>query len=362
MIRAVKVLLLAGLIAGLMALGGSPAQADMRSERVRFDANGLSLSGLLSVPEQGEANALVILVHGYGKTNAVEQNWHYDLRSRFATIGVASFLWDKPGCGDSEGEFDPNQSIESSAGEVTAAAAFLRGRNVPGAHKIGLWGVSRAGWIAPLAASQDKSIAFWISVSGVDGNESFGYLLKSNWRIEGYSDERIDQLYGEWLKGAQMAIKGASYEEVMAATANLREDPFYRYMSGGDTSPTEEAYEAAAKSMRQLSHGFDAETGLVIYVEDFADKLASLDMPVLALFGEQDTSVNWRASIALYERTIGRNPGASLTVEIFPNANHNLHKSSTGGFKEMLDILNAPETAPGYYDVILTWLQEVVAP
>ena len=70
-------------------------------------------------------------------------------------------------------------------------------------------------------------------------------------------------------------------------------------------------------------------------------------------------SVDWRTSKALYEATIGANPNASLTVRTFPGANHNLHQSATGGFREMLEILNAPEFAPGYYDVILEWLEKV---
>jgi hypothetical protein len=69
--------------------------------------------------------------------------------------------------------------------------------------KIGLWGISRAGWIAPLAMAQHPGIGFWISVSGTDDKENFPYFIESNFRIEGRSEVQIrrvaeaDQLVSE---------------------------------------------------------------------------------------------------------------------------------------------------------------------
>ena len=170
---------LVGIISWLSVATAQP----LTTSQVSFEANGQELVGLLDVPTDGEAKAVVIFVHGYGATNVVEQNWYYRLRATFAARGIASLVWDKPGNGQSEGEFDINQPVASSAREVLAAAAFLRDQNVPGSDKIGFWGVSRAGWIVPLAMSQDPGLAFWMSASGTDDKESFGYLLRTNWRI-----------------------------------------------------------------------------------------------------------------------------------------------------------------------------------
>ncbi len=353
-----RVLAIAGwLLVGPFALK-TLANENMSTEPLRFEANGLELSGILDVPAKEDAHALVIFVHGYGATNVVEQNWYYDLRSRFAAQGIASFVWDKPGCGDSEGNFDIDQPVASSANEVVAAAAFLRDRKAPGSDKIGLWGISRAGWIAPLALSRDEDLAFWISVSGVDDKESFGYLLESNWRIDGYDEGRIDHLLAEWRRGNEMVANGGEYADYLAATEDYRADEFVRYLSGTDEIPSETSFNAWRASVEALAPSFDPETGLMIYVDGFPQLLSKLDVPVLALFGEKDTSVDWRSTKTLYEETIGVNPNASLTVRTFPDANHNLHQSTTGGFREMLEILNAPEMAPGYYDVILRWLKE----
>ncbi len=328
----------------------------MVTERLTFEVNGLELSGILDRPSGDGAEALVIFVHGYGATNVVEQNWYYDLRSRFAAHGIASFVWDKPGCGASAGEFDIDQPVASSADEVVAAAAFLREIDAPGAARIGLWGISRAGWIAPLALSRDEDLAFWISVSGVDDKETFGYLLASNWRIEGYAEQRINRLLGQWRRGSEIVAAGGSYLDFIEATREYQADPLVQYLSGSKEPPSEADFNAFRARWKNDPPSIDPQSGLVIYVDGFADLLSSLDVPVLALFGEKDTSVDWRAAKALYENTIGRNPDASLSIKTFADGNHNLHQSVTGGFKEMLDILSAPERVPGYYTTILDWL------
>lgn len=229
-----------------------------------------------------------------------------------------------------------------------------------GAEKIGLWGISRAGWIAPIAISKDKNIKFWISVSGVDEKETFGYLLKSNWRLEGYEDAEIEKLYGQWMKGNEIVSTKGSYEDYIEATIDLRADGFLNHLSGSDEELSKPEFQDMVTNHQTLNANYDLETGLMIYVEGFAEMLSDLDIAVLAILGEKDSIVDWRSTQQLYEETIGSNPDASLSVVTFANGNHNLHESQTGSFKEMIDILDAPVMAPGYYEAISTWMTETV--
>ncbi len=334
------------------AVAASPMTTDIRY----FTVDGHRLAALFSAPKEQPASATVIIVHGYGPTRVIDQNWYYELRYRLADAGIASFVWDKPGSGQSEGEFDIDQPVASSADEVLAAADFLRSTDTPGSSSIGLFSMSRGGWIAPLAMSQDPRLDFWISVSGVDDKESFGYLLESNWRLSGYPESRISTLLSQWNAGNAVVADGGNYREFLAATTDYRADPFVLEMVGGDSTFGEASFEAYQASWQNTSSKLDPESGLLIYVEDFDEMLSSLDVPVLALFGEKDSSVDWQSTRRLYERTIGRNASASLTVKTFPSGNHNLHDSETGSFKEMLEILDSPRMVDGYFDVILHWL------
>lgn len=344
-------------LAAIMSTGLSATDADeMRSEIKQFRVGENLLSGLYSQPTNEPAEALVIIVHGYGETHVIDQNWYHGFRSRLAGIGIASFVWDKPGSGRSEGEFDINQPVASSAEEVVLAAEFLRSIAAPGSERIGLWGVSRGGWIAPLALSRDEDLAFWISVSGVDDKESFGYLLESNWRLLGYSEQRIDRLLNQWIDGNRAAASGKDYAEVMEITQDYRVDPFLLSVIGTDQAFSESEYLKQQKTWQKLAPKFDPNTGVMIVIDDFDDLLSNLNVPVLALFGEKDLTVDWQSAKSLYERTIGQNPNASLNIKTFPNGNHNLHQCNTGGFKETRELKN-PKIVDGYYDTILTWLE-----
>src|SRR4051812_22707644 len=188
----------------VLLLAPSVAWAGMTTQPFEFSSGGHRLRGFIDVPAEGAAKAVIVIVPGYGQTDVAGRTSYYDLRSRFTALGIATVIWDKPGCGQSEGTFDADQPVESSAREVLDAARQLRDSRAPGAEKIGLWGISRAGWIAPLAATQDPGIAFWISVSGTDDKENFPYLLRSNLRIEGRTEPEVERLSAEWRRGFEI--------------------------------------------------------------------------------------------------------------------------------------------------------------
>ncbi|GAA6137735.1 hypothetical protein NBRC116583_14820 [Arenicella sp. 4NH20-0111] len=328
-----------------------------------FKVDGQRLDGILDTPADQKATATIILVHGYGKTNVVEQNWFYDLRSQFASIGINTVVWDKPGCGRSEGVFDANQPVQSSAKEVVLAVEALQASGLAGTEKIGLWGISRAGWIAPLAMAADPSIAFWISVSGTDDKENFRYLLESNLPLEGRSKEQTLRLVNEWQARFNIAWQGGTFEESKKAGTNLDEDPFMKYLLGDSGRPDDEVakrtFEDYQQKFRSKELLVDEEAELMVYVPEFKKLLSNIDRPVLAIFGEKDTIVDWRKTQTLYQETIGVNPKASLAVKTFVDANHNLQQSKTGALREFENVTDGVPIVQGYYEAMRGWLIEL---
>jgi pimeloyl-ACP methyl ester carboxylesterase len=127
---------------------------------------------------------------------------------------------------------------------------------------------------------------------------------------------------------------GAPFADVLAATTRLRADPFLVWLGA---RWDEAGYLADQARYRGGVYTVDAASGLRVYVPDFEALLSRITVPVLALFGERDTSVDWRSTAALYARTMGANPRADLTVRTFPDGNPNLHRSRTDGLREMID-------------------------
>jgi uncharacterized protein len=337
---------------------GQPSAATMATQRFEFVSNGNRLSGFVDVPAGGTARALIVIIQGYGKTDVAGRTSYYDLRSRFTQLGISTLIWDRPGCGESKGTFDADQPVESSAREVLDAIQHARESKLPGSQKVGLWGISRAGWIAPLAITQDPKIAFWISVSGTDDKENFSYLLESNLRIEGRTEAEIKLLLGEWRHGFEITSRGGTFEDYLAATQTLRRDPFMVFLYGGKHED-EAAFLAEQKQFLSGTFQVDEATGLMIYVPHFQHMLARLNVPVLAIFGEKDRNVNWRNTVTLYSKTIGKNPNASLTIRTFPDGNHNLQQARTGGLREMLQ-MSEHHASAGYYEAIADWLRTKV--
>src|SRR5471030_3335734 len=78
----------------------------IKTESFEFVHDGKKLNGLLDLPQGQEPTSIVLLVQGSGKSNIVAGNWYHDLRLNFVKLGIACCIWDKPGCGKSEGVFD----------------------------------------------------------------------------------------------------------------------------------------------------------------------------------------------------------------------------------------------------------------
>ena len=86
--------------------------------------------------------------------------------------------------------------------------------------------------------AREPGIGFWISVSGVDEQETFNYMLESNLRIEGRSEAEVAALTAELARGFAIASRGGSFADYVAATERLRHDPFMLRFTGGSPRST----------------------------------------------------------------------------------------------------------------------------
>ncbi|MCK4901017.1 MAG: prolyl oligopeptidase family serine peptidase [Anaerolineales bacterium] len=73
-----------------------------------------------------------------------------------------------------------------------------------------------------------------------------------------------------------------------------------------------------------------------------ADFLTKVHCPVLAIFGEADTSVPVDKSVALYKQYLSEAGNEAVTIKVFPKAGHTIKVDD--------------EYASGYFETINTWL------
>ena len=333
----------------------NPLFCQVNTTSFEFEYNEVKYNGVIESPNQ-KARGLIVIVPGHGPTDFVGGAEYSELRNFFKKNGFTTCFWDKAGCGKSEGTYDHNQSIESSAEEAIAALSKIKGLNVQGSDQIGLWGISRAGWICPLILEQDPSIAFWISVSGTDQFENSRYMLEANLRAEGRSGPEIDVLMDEWGYYQKVLVNGGeSLENFLDAIQNLMKDP---YFNPHDFQFTEEIFMSIQNAYQNSGAKYDDSTNLAIMVDNFENMLSKIDIPVLAVFGEKDSQVDWKSTLKLYRKTIGAHPKTNLTIKTFPNGNHTIQKCESGGINENLEKFGYT-VCDGYYEVMLSWLNKL---
>ena len=113
----------------------------------------------------------------------------------FARRGIASLSWDKPGVGDSSGDWT-TQTMQDQAQEALAAIRFLTGHWEILPTKIGAWGISQAGWVLPLVyALSSVDVAFLIAVSVPvgTGDEQELFRIAHQLPADGYPALAVDK-------------------------------------------------------------------------------------------------------------------------------------------------------------------------
>jgi pimeloyl-ACP methyl ester carboxylesterase len=101
-------------------------------------------------------------------------------------MGVVTF--DRRGEGESTGDASRGR-FQVQADDALAVCEAVS------AERVGLWGFSQGGWIAPLAASQSDRVAFVVGVAstGVTPSVQMMYATEQQLRLAGYGDEAVER-------------------------------------------------------------------------------------------------------------------------------------------------------------------------
>lgn len=239
-------------------------------ERVRFAGQGISIAAWVYVPRSPAPHAAVIVVPGSAPFKA----GLYDVwADRVARRGLLVIIPDKRGVGGTSGEFERENNgsltnLSLLAADVAAAVHYAGTRSDVRPDRIGVLGVSQAGWVGPIAAVQSRQIAFmaYITAPTVSGREE---------RI--WSDLRGDEA------GEAMQTLRRSEEVLDTVTAG----------------------------------GVDARTSL-----------AALTIPGYWVFGADDNSIPTRRSVQVLD-SLARD-GHAYSYDVIPGAGHLAVRRATG--------------------------------
>jgi dipeptidyl aminopeptidase/acylaminoacyl peptidase len=259
--------------------GARSAFVDHAEILLSFTCDGEKLAGTLYEPAVGGKHPALVWVHGAGETKRLPWGDGSFLRP-FTQAGFAVFSFDKRGVGESGGTCCPGDHghFNLATADVVGAIDAVRRRSEIDPSRVGLFGASQAGWIAPRAAVESGHVAF--VVLAAPGVVTFG---------QEHAYEQLTGGYGS-------------------------DKPF----------PTEG--EIADRLEQTGPSGFD----VVPY-------LRRMNVPTLWLLGGRDQEIPLTATLAILGQL--RQAGKDYTIHVYRKANHGLFDVPSTDPRAMPDTL-----------------------
>jgi uncharacterized protein len=320
--------------------GAQPRRALRRDtethEDVRFGHGDIKLAGALIAPRGGGPHPAVVLVHGSGPADreAVLPYARFLVRRGVAVLG-----YDKRGVGGSTGDWD-RATFDDLAVDVVAAAAYMRTRRDIDPRRIGLLGISQAGWVMPLAAARIPDLAFLISISGPGLAAARTTLdqARNEMTARGMRSEAVTRIIALMQRQYDYARSGQGWE------AYLAERNAIAARMGGpppDTFPGTPDHPLWDRIRR-------------LYFHDPAPALRQLRAPTLALFGALDNNIVADTNRAAWEAALQAGGHRDYTLRVLPSANHLQLEATIGSNAEMASLRRF---VPIYFTTVEAWLE-----
>ena len=261
-----------------------PSLDQMRYSNVEFANGDLDLAGMLLLPEGDGPFPGVVFIHGSG-TSRRDNPWYLSVAEELQANGLAVLLPDKRGSEASGGDWR-DTSFEVLATDTQAAFDYLTQVPTIDVNRIGLVGFSQGGWIAPIVASKNPSIAFVASMSGA------GVTTEEQLHFEEVNNIAEMGTYRFIAKLiAPITVRGIMRRDTWRATAGFDPMPYW----------------------------------------------ASVGVPVFAALGEGDSNVPVEASARRFASLT-----SNVVIRIYPDGGHGITDPITGRVqKAFLDDLTS---------------------
>jgi len=196
--------------------------------------------------------------------------------------------------------------------------------------------------VTPLAASRSKDVAFLILTASpaISQAERYPYIMLPTLRALGLSEKELAEAVAFMKLEAEFVMTRSNWPKLREAIERARGTIWFPRTRTGDAGATTE------------DHPF-WESGQGSSSYDPRPALRQLTCPVLAIFGELDKAVTVDPNRTVLERMLREGEHPDFTIRVLPNADHGM------GFREGSGA-DRSRYAPGYFDMMISWLLERV--
>jgi pimeloyl-ACP methyl ester carboxylesterase len=331
---------------------GQPYQSLPLSEQdFSFESNGVTLAGRLIIPpsREGDAQPLAVFVHGSENTVTVGHSRYPWI---LAAQGVSVFVYDKRGTGQSEGTY--TQDFQILADDAAAAFRTANEKFDSRNGRIGFFGGSQGGWVAPLAATKVSAdflvIGFGLILSPAeeDAEQVFEEMRRLGF-------EAADLIKARQVTNATAEVVASHFTEGVDDLIQLR-DKFKSeaWLDKIEGEYTGSLLRASERDLKEgLAPGFEDDN--VDWHYDAVAVIRSLSIPQLWVIAENDRAAPGQLT---YERLRSlQAEGKQITTALFPNTDH--------GMVEFTELANGERQytrfTDGYFRLIADYVKGVFA-
>ncbi|MFD3706703.1 alpha/beta hydrolase family protein [Nocardia sp. NPDC058658] len=277
------------MIAALM-VGAPLARADDITDITFTRSDATTTNGTIHAPAGASGRPGVVLVHGSG----TEKSPQYDrVAAALAREGIVALRYDKR----TEDYTPAHRDYSLLADDALSAVAALRNRPEVDPAKVGIWGLSEGGWVAPLAVSRSAEAAFLITIGANSGAPAAQQTWANETRFEAAG-----------VRGSMVDVLGRNGIRVMAGVGLFAQADY-------DPLPV----------------------------------LARIQQPVLGIWGELDRLTPPGDSLRGFQEVFDRAGKTNYTLRTLENAQH-------GGFTTTDGFDKGDELAPGYAQLMGDWV------
>jgi dipeptidyl aminopeptidase/acylaminoacyl peptidase len=291
---------------------------------VSFRNGAVKLSGSLLLPKNPGPHPAILFLHGSGP----ESRWpsHY-LAERFARAGIAALIYDKRGVGQSTGDWQ-KAGFEDLATDALAGIHFLQTLPEINRNKIGIFGHSQGGMLAPLVAERTP-LAFVIgsAASGIDPAELEEYSIGNSIGLLKLTQQDAANARAFMHALVDTGYRGKPRADLDAIAARFKGRPWYF------EPPPPGNYLWAFMRSIELSRPQAA--------------WQHVKAPVLLLYGAQDERVPPIKSSDAIIAMLHASGNRDVTLKMFSGADHTFSLQTTNG--------GWHKRVPDYTDIIVSW-------
>lgn len=298
----------------------NPQKQLANEERIEFMSDNDTLVGYLSKPLNTQVYPIIVVLHSASHGHH-DNDLYNHLERNMNEVGVGVFTYDRRGSGESTGDFN-SASLETLAKDALSAINRLKEREDVKKDKIGLFGISQGGWLAPLAytiESRDVSFMILLSSSGVSPAKQMEYSAVTTLKINSYPDsiitvaKHLRNITNEYYRGK------SERESTQKIIDKYRNESWFSdvYLPWRGNLPEDVGI---TKWVHEMD--FNPEKYFV-----------NIDIPIVLFYGETDRWVPINESVDVWESIFKENG----------NSNYQINRVKLAGHMMIIDEDNNPK-------------------